>query len=194
MEQKYLEAMKVIVSHIEHDIGQVDPEGLDAAVNKIVEVRDAGGKIFIVGSGRSGSVAKTFAIRLSQFPERVYFRVYFAADIARKVESHDLVMVLSGSGRTASAAHAAKKAKEIGASVLAVTSAEESELMNWVDISVTLTGGARCEDKGQISSLAPLGTLFECSVMVFLDCMIAEIMKKLRVSEAELQHYQLDDL
>jgi len=30
--------------------------------------------------------------------------------------------------------------------------------------------------------------------MIFLDCIIAEIMKELNVSEDELQHYQLDDL
>ena len=193
-QEQFKEAMGVITGHIKYCINNVNPEDVEDAINKIVDVRNAEGQIFIVGSGRSGSIARTFAIRLSQFPDPAYFKVYFAADISRKVESKDLVLIVSGSGKTASAVHAAEKAKDIGASVLAITSEEKSKLTEYADKSIKLIGGARDKDKGKISSLAPLGTLFECSTMIFLDCMISGIMKKLNVSEKDLQHYNLDDL
>ena len=195
MKQSYFNtAAGVITDHIKQTITQANFKEVEGAVNKIIETRENGGKIFILGSGRSGLVSKAFAIRLSQFPERTYFRGFFTSDISRKVEDNDLVIIVSGSGRTASAVHAAKKAKEIGASVLAITSKQESELIKFVDMSILLCGGARDECGGEQSSLSPLGTLFECTVMIFFDCIIAEIMKELNVSEDELQHYQLDDL
>ena len=190
-QEHFKDAMNAITNHIEYSITQANFKKVEDAVSKIIETRESGGKIFIVGSGRSGLVGKAFAVRLSQFPERAYFNVFFAADVARKVEDNDLIITVSGSGRSASAVHSAKKAKEIGAGVLAITSKQESELMNWVDMPIILSGGARDDNT---SPLAPLGTLFECTAMIFIDCIIAEIMKELNVSEDELQHYQLDDL
>ena len=40
---------------------------------------------------------------------------------------------------------------------------------------------------GEHEPLAPLGTMFELSTMIFLDCLIAELMKKMGEKEDDLR-------
>ena len=79
---------------------------------------------------------------------------------------------------------------------MAVTSNPESPLGKIADQAVTVPGRSKVADEdeyhsrqilGEHESLAPMGTLFENSCMVFLDCLIAELMERLEESEADMR-------
>ncbi|MEM1804105.1 MAG: 6-phospho-3-hexuloisomerase, partial [Desulfurococcaceae archaeon] len=90
----------------------------------------------------------------------------------------------------------AETAKSIGARVVAVTTYPDSPLGKLADIVVRIPGRTKLaveEDYlvrqivGIHEPLAPLGTLFEITTLVFLDGIISELMYRLGVSEEELK-------
>ena len=90
----------------------------------------------------------------------------------------------------------AEVAKEIGAKVLAITSHPESPLGQISDYVVVVKGRTKVakEDDyisrqmmGEHEPLAPLGTMLELSALVFLDCVVAELMYRMGEKEEDLR-------
>ncbi len=116
--------------------------------------------------------------------------------ITPAVGKGDLVLVISGSGTTTIPVTTAEIAKKVGAKVLAITSYTDSPLGKIADQIVVISGRKKSvrEDEyfsrqllGEHESSAPLGTFFEDSCMIFLDGIIAELMKRMETSEADMQ-------
>jgi 6-phospho-3-hexuloisomerase len=133
-------------------------------------------KIFVYGVGRSGMVAKAFAIRLVQLGLDVHMIGETTTPI---VESSDLVLIVSNTGETMSAIQTANIVGRIGAKVALVTANAHSKLASASSIVVELPV-QRDENRPKY---APLGTLFEASAFLFLDSLVPVLMKKLDQTE-----------
>lgn len=150
-------------------------------------------KVLVMGAGRSGLVGRAFALRL----KHLGYDVYVLGDtIISPVKEGDLVIAISGSGRTALIVTAVEAAKRVGAVVAAITSYIDSPLAKLADVVVEIPGRTKVstiEDYfarqvlGIHEPLAPLGTLFEDCAMVFLDSIIAELMHRLGENEEDLR-------
>ncbi len=150
-------------------------------------------KILVMGAGRSGLVGRAFAMRLLHLGYTVYV---LGETIVPRIGGGDIVVAISGSGRTKLIVTAAEAAKQVGATVIAITSYPDSPLARIADIVVEVPGRtkiAREEDYfarqilGIHEPLAPLGTLFEDTVMVFLDSVVVELMDRLGKTEEDLR-------
>jgi len=137
-------------------------------------------KVFIYGVGRSGTMCKAFAIRLVQLGLKVFF---IGETITPIVEKDDLVIIVSNTGETMSAIQTANIVRRLDAKVIAITATKFSKLAHAASSIIHLDVG---EDPGD-SSLAPLGTIFEITALVFLDSLIPEIMKKMKENEANMR-------
>ena len=82
-------------------------------------------KLFIYGVGRSGLMAKAFAIRLVQLGLKVFF---VGETVTPIVEPGDLVMIISNTGETMSAVQTANIVRREGAKVVAITSNKHTKL------------------------------------------------------------------
>lgn len=180
---------KWILSGINSVIQSVDDEEIEEIISTLMETGK--NKILILGSGRSGFVGRTFALRLMHLG----FNVYVSGEtITPALAPEDLVVAISGSGVTRTVVAQTEVAKEIGSKVIAVTSQPESPLAKHADKVVVVKGRTKIDgefdyDRRQIRGkydTAPLGTMFELSAMVFLDCVIADLMRRLSVSEFDL--------
>ncbi len=171
-------------------IQSIDEGEIDRMVETILETRDR--KILLLGSGRSGFVGRAFALRLMHLG----FNVYVSGEtITPALTPEDLVLVLSGSGTTTTVVAQAGVAKEVGSKIVAVTSHPDSPLAELADEVVVVKGRTKIDQifdyegrqiAGEYDN-APLGTMFELSVMVFLDSVIAELMQKLGIHEIDLR-------
>ncbi len=150
-------------------------------------------KILVMGAGRSGLVAKAFAMRLLHLGYHVYA---LGETLVPSIGPNDLVVAISGSGRTKLIVTAAEAAKNVGAKIIAITSFPDSPLARLADIVVEVPGRTKIaaeEDYfarqilGIHEPLAPLGTLFEDTAMVFLDGVIVELMHRLGKTEEDLK-------
>lgn len=138
-------------------------------------------RIFVYGAGRSGLVSKAFAIRLVHLGFQTFV---IGETIGAPVKKGDLVFIVTGSGETIPAVMTAEIAKDLGATLIVVTGNEHSHIIKFADISIILT--ADCTEKER-AKFAPLGTLFEASAWIFLDGIIAELMKNKKETEESMR-------
>jgi len=150
-------------------------------------------KVLIIGAGRSGLVGKAFAMRLMHLGFSVYV---LGETIVPALSPGDIVIAISGSGRTKLVVTAAEVSKSIGARVIAVTSFRNSPLAQISDLVIEVPGRTKISSEddynvrqliGIYEPLAPLGTLFEVTTMVTLDAIISELMTKLGKTEEDLR-------
>jgi len=170
-------------------------EQVESMINLLVDVynkKDT--KILVMGAGRSGLVGRAFAMRLMHLG----YNVYVLGDtIVPSIGKDDIVIAISGSGRTKLIVTAAEAAKKVGAKVIAITSYPNSPLGKLADIVVEIPGRTKIADTeldyfarqilGIHEPLAPLGTLFEDATLAFLDGVTVELMNRLGKTEDELR-------
>lgn len=180
-----IEAMESIATQIQNVAKSLNREEVVALIENIQKAE----KVFIYGAGRSGLVAKAFAMRLMHLGIDVFV---VGEIITPAMNKNDLLITISGSGETTSAVNAARIAKNVNARIALITSYPNSTIGKLADCVVTVKGRTKLKGekdffvrqiKGEHYSLAPLGTLFEVSSLVFLDSLIAELMTRLRKSE-----------
>jgi len=186
-------AANEIIAGIKSSIKELNAKEVERLIELLLGAKDK--KIFIVGMGRSGFVARAFALRLMNLGFDVYF---LGETITPAAEKGDLLIAISGTGSTKMVLTASAAAKEIGATVIAITSFPESQLGQMADHIVTIkgrtkTGWPREEDylarqiMGEREPLTPLGSVFENNCMVFLDSLVVELMHRMGRTEEDLK-------
>jgi Predicted sugar phosphate isomerase involved in capsule formation len=170
------ETMDYIKERCKTAVYSIPQKDWDVLIDQIISKE----KIFIYGSGRSGLVGQLFAVRLVQMGLNVYFVGDMTTPIIGK---NDLTILISNTGHTVSVVQTAEIARRIGSHVISVTSSPSSKLAvvsnNAIIVKVK---------KDELSSeLAPLGTIFEDTVLFFFDCIVPELMKKMNVKEDDMR-------
>jgi 6-phospho-3-hexuloisomerase len=186
-------AANEIIAGIKSSIEELNAKEVERLIELLLGAKDK--KIFIVGMGRSGFVARAFALRLMNLGFNVYF---LGETITPAAEKGDLLIAISGTGSTKIVLTASAAAKEIGATVVAITSFPESQLGRMADHIVTIKGRTKSgwpkeEDylarqiMGEREPLTPLGSVFENNCMVFLDSLVVELMHRMGRTEEDLK-------
>lgn len=162
-------------------------KGIQATLSENVENTDqfvdmilAARKVFLYGVGRSGLIAKAFAIRLVQLGLEVFF---VGETITPIVEEGNVVVIVSYTGETMSAIQTANIVRRVGAKVVCITAHGHSKLGAASNLVIELNPPKDEERK----RLAPLGTLFEEATLVYLDGIVATLMEKLGQSEGSMR-------
>lgn len=133
-------------------------------------------RVFVLGLGRSGLIARMFAMRLMQ----IGLRAYVVGEVTTPaIEAGDLLIALSGSGRTETILLLTRKAKEYGARVLTITGSAETPLAQLADIRLVLPTAspkgiapqtASPESDPTARSRLPLADAFEQAASICLLC------------------------
>ena len=140
-------------------------------------------RIFVCGAGRSGLMMKAYAMRLAQMGLTVYA---VGETVTPAIEENDLLIAASASGETKSVIFFAETAKKAGATVYSITSSGGSRLTDISDEVIYLLSPT----KNDVDTTTVLGTLFEQSVLLFLDHVIASMdpdQNKMRAKHANLE-------
>lgn len=186
-------AAEEITACIKISIAELDMKSVEKLLKSLLGSKDK--KIFTVGMGRSGFVARAFALRLMNLGFNVYF---LGETITPAAEKGDLLIAISGTGTTKMVLTASAAARDIGARVIAITSFPESPLGKLADLVVEVKGRTKAgtpKEKDYLTRqimgvgepLTPLGSIFEINSMVFLDSLIVELMHRLGSTEADMK-------
>jgi 6-phospho-3-hexuloisomerase len=187
------EASEEILRGVSRAINAIDPGQVETLLDTLLYTKIEGKKALILGAGRSGLVGRAFAMRLMHVGIDVYV---MGETITPAIGKGDIVIIISGSGSGAMSTTAAHMAKRLGSLIFAVTSYPDSELAQISDHVIVVSGREAVAEEsdyqsrqllGEHESLAPMGTLFEDTCMVFLDGLIAELMIRLEVSEVSMR-------
>lgn len=169
-------------------------EGLDQeSVEEMLRLLRTSENVFLLGLGRSGLVAKAFAMRLMHLSIGVYV---VGETITPAIGDKDILLAISGSGETSYIINTAQIAKKRDAKIIAVTSYVDSTLAKMADLVVHIKGRTKIDSEknyigrqinGRHQSLSPLGTLFEVTTLIFLDGVIAQLMVDMGKTEMDLK-------
>jgi 6-phospho-3-hexuloisomerase len=183
------DAIDEILENVKEASLELDEEN----INQMLDILTSAKKVFILGVGRSGLVAKAFAMRLMHVGINVYV---VGETITPAIYDEDCLIAISGSGETSYILSTAEITKSRGAKIIAVTSYVDSTLGKLADLIIRIKGRTKIDSEkdyirrqinGRHQSLAPLGTLFEITSLIFLDGIIAELMFKMGKSEEDLK-------
>ena len=176
-----LRFLEIVSDHINNLKRYIEMPSVEEMINAIENSES----IFVIGAGRSGYIAKAFAMRLMHLGYTVYV---VGEAVTPRIKEEDLLVAISGSGETTSVVNISRKAKElIGSKIVAITGKKSSTLAKMADIVVLIKGKLKDERDEILSQLAPLGTMFELTAMIFLDALVAELMMRKKLTEKDLE-------
>ncbi|MBC7188705.1 SIS domain-containing protein, partial [Candidatus Aerophobetes bacterium] len=125
-----IEKISTLVERILSEINKVLSFIKEKDFEEFVENVLAAKRIFITGSGRSGILARAFAMRLMQTGCAVYV---VGETTVPPINKGDLLIAVSGSGNTDSTKLILEKAKRFGASTYLITARENSPIADVAD-------------------------------------------------------------
>ena len=159
-----------ILAELKRTIEHINDEEAEKLVEGILRAK----KVFVAGGGRSGFMAKAFVMRMMHVGLDAYV---VGETVTPNLEVDDIFIVGSGSGETQSLAAMTKKAKSIGATVVAVTINPDSTIGKLADIQIEIPAQAKAEGASG-KSIQPMGSLFEQSLLLFYDAVILRFMER----------------
>lgn len=178
-----------ILEEISRTIDSAEAEATGELLDSILKAK----RVFVAGAGRSGLMMRGFAMRLMQIGIDTYV---VGETTTPNIGEGDLLIVGSGSGRTGGPVNYARIAKHAGALTAAITAAHESPLRQIGQIVVRLPAPTpkAHDEKGPPPSVQPLGSLFEQTLLVYLDTLIIVLMEKMDVASDTLlkRHTRLE--
>ena len=133
-------------------------------------------RIVVYGAGRVGLIIKTFAMRLNH----LNLKCNFLGEVSLpKTSTGDLLIIGSGSGTTKSVVSIAEIASSQGLDIISITSNIESRIAELSSSLIHL----KCETKyskfDKRRSIQPMTTLFEQSLLIFIDGLVLKLMADL---------------
>ncbi|MET1052136.1 MAG: 6-phospho-3-hexuloisomerase [Mycetocola sp.] len=143
------------------------------SLDRAAEALQGARRVFTLGAGRSGLALNMTAMRLMHLGLTVHA---VGEATAPAIEEGDVLLVASGSGTTESIVRAARKAREVGASTVAITADGASVIAELSDVTIIIPA-ARKLDRDSAASAQYAGGLFEQSVVIIGDALFHALWK-----------------
>ncbi|CAL1238809.1 bifunctional 3-hexulose-6-phosphate synthase/6-phospho-3-hexuloisomerase [Candidatus Methylocalor cossyra] len=148
--------------------------------DRLTKMLDRAARIFVAGAGRSGLIAKFFAMRLMH----AGYEVFIVGEIVTpSIRRGDLFIVISGSGETETMLAFTKRAKEQGAVIALISTKKSSTIGDLADVVFQI---GTPEQYQRVVGM-PMGTTFELSTLLFLEATVSHIIHVKKIPEEEMR-------
>lgn len=164
-----------IVEEVQGVIAKMDEHDLEQAMPLITK----NSRVYAAGEGRSGFQARSFAMRMMHIGYTSYM---MGETICPSMHEGDVLLAISGSGKTRRTVEDTEAAKKLGVKVIAVTSKPDSPLADAADAVIVVPGRVKGETGGSIQLLS---SLFDQSVHIALDALCLMLSRRDNVSDAD---------
>jgi 6-phospho-3-hexuloisomerase len=150
-------------------------------VTALADRLDTARRVFVAGEGRSGFMAKAFAMRLMHLGLPVHV---IGETTTPSVARGDVIVGVSGSGTTAGTVRVAEQAARVGATVHAVTTDPDSPLTRHADVVLTVPAATKHRRAGEAATIQPLSSLFDQATHIVLDVVCLQLAERRGVDNA----------
>jgi 6-phospho-3-hexuloisomerase len=161
-----------ILAEMERTLSQVSPDGLEQLAEAVL----AADRIYVAGGGRSGLIARAFAMRLMHLGRITYV---VGETTTPSIHRGDLLVSCSAGGETGVTITVSEVAKKAGARVFAITATPGSPMARLADETIVVPAPTKHTLPGAGGSSQYGGSLFEQSLLVLLDATASEIGRRL---------------
>jgi len=158
--------------------------------NSFIDTIKKAPRIYVIGAGRSGLMAKAFAMRLVHLKKKVFV---VGETVTPAMRKGDVLLAVSGSGKTTMVTDVAETSRKIGGKIIAITATKDSPLSRLAHLIVfipTKTRESVIRDyplRELMGMHTPLGSLFEISTLLFFEICVSELMRELGIKEDEMK-------
>jgi 6-phospho-3-hexuloisomerase len=184
----YLDLASLVLDELNGTLRAISPEPLDTFRQMILDAN----RIFTDAKGRSGLHLRGFAMRLMH----AGFQVHVVDDVTTpSITTGDLLIIASGSGRTASLVSHSTKAKSQGARIALITTTSNSPLAEQADCLILIPSPTPKAGEASVGvSRQPMANLFEQSLGLLLDITVMHLMDELNLTSEQmfLRHANLE--
>ena len=174
MAAEYEKAREIILSELAMSLGAVAPADAEAFVRELMGAR----KVFVVGVGRVMLMLQAFVKRLNHLGVEAY---YVGEINEPAITRADLLVVGSGSGETAVPVAIAKVARKYSPRMAHIGSNRHSTISGLCDVHVRIPCRTKLALEDEIPSRQPMSSLFEQSLLLFLDAVCLMILEERRL-------------
>lgn len=158
----FSEGTGLILNEINNTVARVNP----AEAERFYDAVTSAGRVFVTGEGRSLFIAQTFAMRLTHLG---IVAAVIGEATCPKPGAGDLLVAISGSGKTGTVLAIVEGAQKAGCRVFAISASENNPLKKTADDLLLIPGATKAEGKGEVRSAQPLSSLFDQALHVVLD-------------------------
>jgi 6-phospho-3-hexuloisomerase len=182
-----MNALETILTEVRQVLERMDDGQLDRLAAGLL----AAPRVFVTGEGRSGFMAKAFAMRLAHLGLPV---AVLGETTTPPVDRGDTLVAVSGSGTTHGTVHAARTAADQGARVVAVTTDERSPLARLADHTLVVPAATKWRRQGEAATEQPLGSLFDQACHLALDAVCLHLARRTGTDnrQARAQHASIE--
>lgn len=174
------ETLDTLLIELKKVIDTSNFEQVQPFVEKILESKT----IVTFGAGRVGLMMRSFSMRLAHLG----FKSFFLLDSnVPNVKKGDTLIVGSGSGNTLSVANMAELAAEKDVTILLITANEVSRVAKVASCIIRLNSQTKAYENDRPSSIQPMTSLFEQTLLLTLDALVIELMDVTRQSKSDLE-------
>jgi len=167
-----LNELRSVLSHVD-----------EAQFRQLVSGITSAERLFVTGQGRSGLMARAFAMRAMH----VGIRAHVVGEVTTpSIGKGDLLLACSASGKTSLTCQIARAAKKAGARVAAVVARPSSPLAKTAHTVAVLHAPPGARSKPKVTSAQFGNTLFEQALLVLLDAVALALAEILRTGQAEM--------
>lgn len=169
--------ISAILDDLTHTLQQVDVNQIDALQTAILKAR----RIYVAGKGRTGLQMRAFAMRLMHLG----LTVHVVDDVTTPgIQADDLLLIGSGSGRTASLMNYAEKAHAIGASLAIITGNPAAPITALAQHLVYIPAtNFKAGHQPATAATLVMGSLFEHTLGLLCDLITIQLMARLNQTE-----------
>jgi 6-phospho-3-hexuloisomerase len=154
--------LDVVLAEIRGVAAKVEPGQIGALATALI----AADRVFVTGEGRSGFMARAFAMRLMHLGLPVFV---IGETTTPAVKGTDTVVAVSGSGTTGGTVRVAEQATALGAEVWAVTTDPASPLGTTATGQLVIPAATKYRRPDEAPTIQPLSSLFDQATHIALD-------------------------
>ena len=161
--------IKVIIDELSRTLSGIDRKQQEQMADEILKAKH----IFVAGAGRSGMMARCFAMRLMHMGKEIH---WIWDDTTPSIGEGDLLIATLGDGRIGHINYICERAKEAGAMIYVVTGSPSGDTAKNVADKVFFVPAAVYRGTDDVvPSFQPMGNLFEQCLWILFDIIIMTI-------------------
>ena len=158
--------MNIIINELKLTLAQIKEEDILQIIKEINKDRP----IFVYGTGRSGLMLKAFAMRLMQLDYNVYV---IGETVTPAMKEGNLLIVASASGETKNVINVVETAIRVKTHIITILADAKSKLGKLQKPTVIISSPTKYSVSK--SSVQPLGSLFEQTLLLLCDSLILKM-------------------
>ena len=172
---------KIALWELNESLNSISEKESEKFLDRLLESR----RVFVVGAGRSMLMLQAFAKRLWHLGKESYV---VGETVTPAIGKGDLLVAVSGSGKTSGVINIVKRAGKYKADVVFITAFPSPSLKKMANLTITIPGVFPSRASTKPASCQLMASLFEQTLLLFCDTVCLVLKDRLKVSETQMRN------